>query len=340
MAERDDLVASIVKTTADYHASPSRERVESWVCQFDDAAQLPILHELDHVLKRTYFSRSRMRDKLKRLIHSKRLVNGDPHRFWRNVKFLRIQARGNSQMDMLQLLDEIFQENLGFGVDDCGSESGSFAYIDDAIYTGNHVRHDLEAWIETHAPCNATVYVISIALHSNGKYYAGRVIKDEMNLVKKKINVKWCRSYLIENRRKYRSQSDVLWPSSIPDDNDVKLYVDGMEYPPTLRIGSNIGRNRFFSCDSSRCRLEHEFFKAGVRIRGLYPNLHPPMRPLGYMNLDTLGFGSLLVFYRNCPNNAPLALWFGLPPWIPLFPRIANSFADNQLLVMQNGGNG
>ena len=42
------------------------------------------------------------------------------------------------------------------------------------------------------------------------------------------------------------------------------------------------------------------------------------------MILESLGFGSLVVTFRNCPNNAPLALWAG-DPWYPLFPRRTNT---------------
>jgi hypothetical protein len=49
------------------------------------------------------------------------------------------------------------------------------------------------------------------------------------------------------------------------------------------------------------------------------------------MTLVTLGFGSLIVTYRNCPNNAPLALWVD-HPWYPLFPRTTNT--DTQLKKM------
>lgn len=42
------------------------------------------------------------------------------------------------------------------------------------------------------------------------------------------------------------------------------------------------------------------------------------------MKLVTLGFGSLIVTFSNCPNNAPLAFWVD-SPWYPLFPRATNS---------------
>ncbi len=54
------------------------------------------------------------------------------------------------------------------------------------------------------------------------------------------------------------------------------------------------------------------------------PNLGESQRPLGHTSLEALGFGSMIVTFRNCPNNAPLALWVGAP-WYPLFPRTTNS---------------
>jgi hypothetical protein len=60
------------------------------------------------------------------------------------------------------------------------------------------------------------------------------------------------------------------------------------------------------------------------------------MRPLGYDYLKSLGFGAILVTYRNIANNCPLALWWGDPnkayplnAWYPLFPRIVNEHYSN-----------
>jgi hypothetical protein len=97
-----------------------------------------------------------------------------------------------------------------------------------------------------------------------------------------------------------------------------------MKYPPTLRQPGSLGTNALFATDAGRVLLEQEFLKAGARIRQLCPNLGATQRPLGHITLDTLGFGSLIVTFRNCPNNAPLALWVG-EPWYPLFPRTTNS---------------
>jgi hypothetical protein len=97
-----------------------------------------------------------------------------------------------------------------------------------------------------------------------------------------------------------------------------------MRYPPNLRTAGHVGGGGIFSSDAGRQLLEEEFLKAGVHIRQMCPHLNKYQRPLGNVILETLGFGSLIVTFRNCPNNAPLALWAG-DPWNPLFPRTTNS---------------
>ena len=49
---------------------------------------------------------------------------------------------------------------------------------------------------------------------------------------------------------------------------------------------------------------------AGQTIRGFASNPSQMLKPLGYSPFDP-GFGSMFVTYRNCPNNCPLALWYG-----------------------------
>src|SRR6185437_15068265 len=176
MAERDDLLTSIAATTADYREgdlpAPSPQHVERWINQFDAAVQLPILREMDHVLKRTYFSRKGTGNFLAGLFQTDKLVGKDPCVFWKGVKFLDVQGGGASQKEMLALLDKILRKHCGFGIAECGADPQAFVYLDDASFTGNRVRQDLEGWIAKSAPEKATVHVITIALHSNGMQYA------------------------------------------------------------------------------------------------------------------------------------------------------------------------
>ena len=328
MNERDDLLASIAHTVRDYRsgevALPTPAHVDHWIGQFDAEVQLPMLREMDHLLESSFFSLERVTSFLRGLIQTQKLVGIDPCAFWRDVRFLDIQGGGNSQTEMIALFDVLLQEKCGFGAQSGGGGGSVFVYLDDAIFTGNRVRRDLEAWIADEAPHKAVLHVVSIALHSGGQYYANGYISKAAAAVGKTIGVTWWCAMELEDRRAHSDNADVLRPTHIPNDPAVEAYVQAMKYPPTLRQPGGLGTKALFATDAGRCLLEQEFLKAGARIRQLCPNLGATQRPLGHMTLDTLGFGSLIVTFRNCPNNAPLALWVG-DPWYPLFPRTTNS---------------
>lgn len=84
-----------------------------------------------------------------------------------------------------------------------------------------------------------------------------------------------------------------------------------------------------FSSEDGRQLLERELLLAGMQIRSISQNPSPAIRPLGLSPFG-VGFGSMIATYRNCPNNAPLALWWGDPKahsshpfshWYPLMQR-------------------
>ncbi len=285
--------------------------------------QLPILREMDHVLKKTYFSRSRTIVFLSGLFQTQKLVGDDPCAFWRGVEFLDIQGGGASQKEMLALFSKVLRTKCEIETSDCFTQNATYIYLDDATFTGNRVKNDLEGWIVNTAPTHATVHVITMALHE-GYYYAKNKIQEAATRAGKNIKVEWWSEIILEDRKVNTANSDVLRSVSIPEIDEVQAYVGRMRYPPTLRTPGQVGKNEIFSSDAGRQVLEIELLKAGVRIRNICPHLHHYQRPLGNMVLDTLGFGSMIVTFRNCPNNAPLALWAG-DPWTPLFPRSTNS---------------
>lgn len=336
MSTRSELLESIAETIADYREGevrkPTAEHVDTWVKQFDRDVQRPMLDEIDHVLKRTYFSKENVNDFLTALVNNKRLAGDNPCSFWENVEFLRIQRGGNSQREMLAMLDGILENRCGVKTEDCGETPSAYLYLDDAIFTGNRVRTDMGVWISSKAPNDAKVYVVTIAFHHGGQYFASKKIEESAKSVEKKVYVAWWRCIAIEDRKRYIDSSDVLRPTCIPEDEDVKAYVSALKYPPVLRTPGNVGGIGIFSSEEGRHLLEQELLKAGTRIRSMCPNLNVYQRPLGNMILDTLGFGSLLVTFRNCPNNCPLAFWAG-DPWYPLFPRSTNSDAFMKRLM-------
>ena len=203
MSKRSQLLESIAETIADFREGeiqmPTPEHVDKWIKQFDRDVQKPMLTELDHVLKQTYFSKGNVKDFLAALVKNKKLAGNDPCSFWEDVEFLRIQGGGNSQREMLMMFDGILEDECGVKTEDCGKAPTEFLYLDDAIFTGNRVRTDLSSWIEANAPAEAKVHVVTIALHLGGQYYAKTKIKKSVETAGKTIDVVWWRSISIED---------------------------------------------------------------------------------------------------------------------------------------------
>ncbi len=325
----EQLAASIAATSADYRNDElgpfTAEHVMQWATQFSNGDRVLLLAEMDHVLKKTYFSGAAVTGHLESLAKEPELVGDTPAGFWQGAGVLDIQRGGNSQREMLERFEAVLQEQFGIGLKACKAASGDFVYLDDAIFTGNRVRRDLEPWITDMAPPKATVHVIVNALHA-GSYYAAQQLDKSVKGAGKEITFTWWRAKTIENRKFYRNQSDVLWPSEIPDDGAVAAYVKTLSdagYPPEKRAKGGTPKDSVFSGEEGRALIERVFLESGVRIRSMCPYLKESARPLGFSLLKTLGFGATVVTHRNCPNNCPLALWAG-DPWYPLFRRKTN----------------
>ena len=324
---RSELLESIADTIADYRAgeiaAPTAEHVERWVEQFQPAVQEPILAELDHVLSKSYVTKDDVQEFLGTVVSSSKFTGSDPGAFWRSANLLHIQEAGHSQRDMLELLAVPLKEKVGLDIGECGSADGAFIYLDDFIFSGNRVGHDLVHWIREDAPEVAQIRVVVIAYHRGGQWYAKQQVEKAIQESEKTIEVTWWRKWEIESRKSHSNVADVLRPVSIPDDTATQAYVEQLRYEPALRKGEQLGARKYFASARGRHLMEQEFLKAGVRIRSMCPYLNDYQRPLGNMVLDSLGFGAVVVTYRNCPNNCPLVFWAG-DPWYPLFPRKTN----------------
>jgi hypothetical protein len=334
MAERDDLLASIAATTADYREgdlpAPTPEHVARWVNQFDADIQLRILREVDHVLKQTYIPRATVKRFFSSLILNEKLTGGNPAAFWSQAYILDIQQNGQSQTHIREVFGEALREQLGLNINVCGRPGGAFIYLDDVIFSGGRVTTDLSVWLRNTAPPNSVIHVLVMATHRLGEWQSENQIKKVAAAAGKTIELHIWAALRLENRMKYRHTADVLWPTSVPDDPQVAAYVAQEErFPLQTRVAGAGKSGLGFTSEEGRQLLEREFLRAGVRIRSFCRNPSPIMRPLGFSNFG-VGFGSTIVTYRNCPNNAPLALWWGDPNahhnhpfsrWYPLLQR-------------------
>lgn len=332
MSQRNGLLQSIATTLADYRAgelpAPTPDHLDRWIRQFSEEAQINMLVELDHVFKNTYINRESAVNYLRGLLHSDTITGGNHCDFWRNVNFLNIQLHGNSQKDYLDILNELLTTDYGYGLQRCGSEGGPFIYVDDILFSGNRIGNDLENWIVNTAPSTATVHIIVNILHTSGEWLTKNRLQKVMTAAKKNIEIHYWRAKNIENRKGYKDDSEVLWPAVLPESPHVQVYVqEDQKFPFVPRNpGGTLGP---FSSEQGRQLLEREFVLSGLYIRSLCRNPKKAMRPLGFSPFG-LGFGSMTVTFRNCPNNCPLALWWGDPTahagsplskWYPLVPR-------------------
>lgn len=338
MAERDDLLASIAAKTADYregdHPAPTPDHVGRWISQFDAAVRLPMLREVDFVLQRTYFSKQEIENELADHVRvigdgGNDLDDADAIAFWRGTEILNIQQRGRSQADINEIFAGALYERFGLGLADCQGGDRRFVYFDDILFSGDRIQNDLAAWLADGAPIEGHVSIILLIAHSLGKWETERNLKQAIERSGKKITFDIQEQIVLENRKRYRNDADVLWPTELPDDDIVQEYAAAQRFPFEPRAPLPNPHTNIFSSEAGRQLLEREFLLAGLKIISFSRNPAQRVRPLGYGRYG-LGFGSTLVTYRNCPNNAPLALWWGDPNaapghpfrrWYPLLPR-------------------
>lgn len=340
MSERDDLLVSVANEIRTYREGdlpePTPEHVDRWLRQFTPAQQLPFLREFDYVIKQTFLTRENVEDFLRHLVTNQKLTGGEPTAYWSSANFLSIQQNGQSQKEMLKLFSKCLEDECGLDIDESGENGGEFIYLDDVMFSGNRVGNDLEPWIINNAPPSATVHVIVAALHSGGWWYlVNKRLKDVIAESGKKISVKYWRALKIENRKWFKNSSGVLWPTVVPDVAEVQDYMALPAKFPFEPRQPSAAAIQPFSSEAGREVLESEFLIAGAKIRTKSENPKPSMRPLGFSPFG-VGFGSMIVTYRNCPNNCPLALWWGDPEatsgalhWYPLLPREGYSSLRN-----------
>lgn len=329
---RRDLAASIAATMGDYRPDElpltGVDHVEAWVTQFPGDWQVPILREMDSVLRRTYLSRARHLEFVRRVIHDERLTQGNPQAFWPRTCFLEFSNKGQSQTALLEMYDAELKKLTGIGVRECGGYEDRFIYVDDALFSGTQMRWALINWIGSDAPEDACVdAALQVVCREPLTYLTQRVSKANLESGKHVRLGELVVDKMYQVSLDNGWSGEVLRPREDPGGEPAcrllsELAARGQRV--RWRAASTEPTNQVFSSEPGRCLLEQAFLRAGAYIKyELKRDLPPNAWPLGYNPWPSLGFGTLVVTYGNCPNSAPLALWAG-DPWYPLFPRRAN----------------
>src|SRR5262249_40292953 len=194
---------------SDYWAKPTVEQIEQWLGQFDSDIRMPLVTELTHVLSKSYFSSKKTKRFLKNLISASKLVEKNPAAFWKNANFFNAQQGGQSQVELLELFDTLLKEEVGLGLDECGSKNGPVIYLDDLLLSGNRLVNDLPQWIPDEAPKNCELHAIFMGIHSGGEFYAKRAILEMATKAGKKLKLNCWRVLSLENFSNSGAAADV-----------------------------------------------------------------------------------------------------------------------------------
>jgi hypothetical protein len=344
--ERDRLIGLIIGHVADYRQDEiprvDAARVLSWLQQFEDNDRPIILVETERMLSKTYISRARAKSFIERLAANEELAGDSPKDFWKAVGFLGLQSGSRSQTDMLTLLDEVLADKFGLSTASENSVNNTYVYLDDVSFSGNQIKNDLLQWFEQNKIKDANVQVIVIGVYAYGEYYAKRELRKAFN--QRNTRLKFWASVRIENSPNRVKDAGVLWPTQLPNEKYVKQWEATLAPHKDYfipRPPDGAASTRLFTSEANREVVEQAFLKKGAYIFSLPKNPQASMRPLGFSALRTPGFGATLITYRNCPNNAPLVLWWGDPEgsaplnqWTPLLqrrPRARGPGADSDV---------
>ncbi|EPR2983063.1 phosphoribosyltransferase-like protein [Vibrio parahaemolyticus] len=299
-----------------------------WVEQFEDSEQQIVLEETLHILQRNYISRDKFINFATDAINCEGLHKGNPVGFWSNASILNIQIDGNSQSELNDIFGNVLHSQLGIYRNHV-QHSDTYLYIDDFIFSGNRLYSDVAKWVADHQPSNCTIYFITIGYYQYGEYSLKNRLKELFAGRNIQYDIFSYSDFRLENRLRYRERSDRLWPTeAVRYDPSIDTYLQNNRINFPFRTG-NGELSKVFS-SARRYAFEEIMLKYGIYIVGLSAHNSVVVKPLGYDTFpNSLGFGSTVFTFRNCPNNNPLPFWWGDPNstnptlrrWYPLMQR-------------------
>ena len=339
----DSLSQSICVTLADYRQGeiPARTPadVDRWISQFDKTDRDIVLQETDTLLKKHYVSGNAASAFIDSIWKTPKLMGASAASTVGGFKFLDIARKGASQKAMLALARSSLKLALGLDLDTCGKSPTAYVYIDDCLFSGNTVVHDLKDHIPNLVK-NSVLHMVFLGGHNGGIRYIDKALGSVLAKRGIKHHVWTIPTHTFQNLPWESGAFQPMWPTEVKGDKFVDGYVarvqkacEGKAFTPRVFRPQVRATEDVFSSPAARQAVESAFLRKGAFIVAQCQDPKDSMRPLGYEYLTSLGFGALIVTYRNVANNCPLALWWGDPTaskshplskWFPLIPRRSN----------------
>lgn len=325
--EAERLVALIQDFRSFDGVAVTPDTVLRWTYQFDADYREQLLSHMCILLARHYITSSQAKSYLLMMLESDKLTGGDPRRYWSSTHLIGNQLKGSSQRYLAEMFAALAREKFGQLFQFAGPLAERAFYLDDFVFSGGRVKEDFLRWADIKTTYGSGRFHIDFGffgVHALGEYFFDNLFREKSSSSSVKFTYKMWRIRTYENRRARRDSSSVLWPS----------VTAGSLGHPQFDVASPVLRSPPGGVDgvwseADRSFLERQLLEAGCRIANSIATRQPSWRPLGFYNFG-YGFGAICSSYLNCPNNAPLALWWtaktqGIPQgWNALLPRRAN----------------
>lgn len=350
MQQAADAICDIIK---DYHSdrgfSVTSENILNWANQFQPIDRELVLSEFLHLLNQgIYISKDRAK---------KILINGLKHigtsygyttfeAFLSETVFLKLQPTGKSQADLLEILNDTILQELGFGINLCGTRSQkNYIYVDDILATGGTILRDCRTWLIDKTIKDVENYklvlsgevrlgVLVLCCHS---WAANNILTSlGLSLKDQRIStmVKIFRNYTINNNTfSHNPELNLIYPLNHQDQRQID-YLNNLSvrFPDyqfkfadrAFRKPNQPAEEKFFSSKANRISFELAILNKGLDILENAAFLKPNQRPLGNVNpvYRTFGTGTMFFTWRNVSNTCPIVFWWDVPGhnWKGLFP--------------------
>ncbi len=313
----------------------NKKHVEKWISQFDNHQNI-ILQETTNFLNEYYFSIEDIEGYLTEIYSSQEIWGEDIRQAIADTVFLNCQTKGNSQNLLHKKSRKIIKNLYGIDIHDNKPDSMAYVYVDDCMFSGNTVRKDMEKLIKK-IPNGSKVNVIFIMVHSFGEWWAKKSLEEQIK--QKNIDFHIWRFKEIQNSGGKNFEYDCLWPQEYESamlGNYLKDIENESKNSPEKKIRlfrENSYTGGIYTSEKNRSVFEQELMTAGLKIIGFSENQKTFIRPMGYDNRISFGFGAFFATYLNISNNCPIAFWWGdanakpwhpLSKWYPLLPRSVN----------------
>lgn len=302
--------------------SNAMARTRAWIEQFEKSSRVELLESLARTLSRTFVGRTDIETYFNESITNKS--------FWRHVYLVTPPGMQGESGQLFseavrRLVQQKFNSDLFENRELCWLNDDNHVFVDDAVFTGNRVLKDYDKdwqrWTPVRGLPNGEMherhlrlYVWTYLRHRSGEDWIRAALMEDAARRGIGLTISFISKLVYEDRPDHADASDVLWPRR---GKGGALDAEAKEEVQARRPGQ-FRATQVFADERIRDVLEDQLLSAGQDIIGRFNNTI--WTPLG-LGRQPFGFGSLSVSYRNCPNNAPLALWWSLQNWSPLFPR-------------------